>query len=68
MLFAIDGGNLYSIMNNLRCFLWQANVDKNRNFLIFEIHILIFENIFKYKKIILNIRKYFQILENIFKY
>ena len=35
--------------------LWQANVDKNQYFLIFEIyfqifeiHFLIFENIFKY--------------------
>ena len=29
-------------------YVWQANVDKNQHFLIFEIHFQISENIFKY--------------------
>ena len=58
--------------------VWQANLDKNRYLLIFEIHFIIFEThlnsrdclkcVFKYKKIISYIRKKIQILENIFKY
>ena len=47
--------------------VWQANLDKNRYLLIFEIHFIIFEThlnsrdclkcVFKYKKIISYIRK-----------
>ena len=43
--------------------VWQAIVDKNRYFLILEIHFLILENDFPILKNIFNIRNYFLILK-----
>ena len=45
-------------------YLWQANVDKNRYFLIFKIHFLIFENHF----LIFKIHFLIFIIRTIFKY